>query len=65
MEEIEDNINQFTCKLSSWFYQLDFVMMKFLFQMINNFMSSKLEVQVIFRVIHKEILKCTWKIAEL
>lgn len=41
MEEIEDNINQFTCKLSSWFYQFLFVMMQFIFKLIYNFMPSK------------------------
>lgn len=34
MEEIEDDINQLTCKLSSWFSQLEIVMMQFLFKLI-------------------------------
>lgn len=65
MKKIEDNINQFTCKLSSWFFQLDSVMMQFLFKLINNFMSLKLEVQGIFRDNHKEVLKYTWITTEL
>lgn len=64
MEEIEDNINQFTCKLSSWFYQFVFVMMQFIFKLIYNFMPPKLKVQVIFRENHKECLKCTEKATE-